>query len=453
MTASGVEQHTAQQVARSDVPSAPVDTRYILTLLFLINLLNFYDRQILGVVAEPIRIEWQLTDTHIGWMGTAFTLLYAAIGLPLGRLADTVARTRVLAIGVTVWSAFTAFTGLAWGYWSMFVARMGVGVGEASCSPASNSLIGELFPPERRARAIGTFMLGLPIGILLSSVLSGLIARAYGWRMSFFVAAVPGLILAFLIARVRDPRHSSSVKSIEATESTTSAGSSKLAPFVELWNIPTLRWIVISGALHNFNAYAVNAFLAAYMMRYHGVSLATASIAGGVTLGAVGVIGLVAGGYFADRARQRGAHARLQLGALSMLLSVPCMAAALLFPSGAVIPFVIMMALGWMFSYVYYVTTYPAIHDVVRPGLRGTAMAVYFFWMYVLGGAFGTAILGMLSDYYAHRSMILEGAAQITDSARATGLHDAFMIVPLIALVLSVVVWMGSRSLKIEGAK
>ena len=134
-------------------------TRYVLALLFLINLLNFYDRQILAVVTEPIRLEWNLSDTQIGWMGTAFTLLYAAIGLPLGRLADTSSRPRVLAIGVGIWSAFTALTGMAWGYWSMFLARMGVGVGEASCSPASNSLIADLFPADRRARAIGTFML------------------------------------------------------------------------------------------------------------------------------------------------------------------------------------------------------------------------------------------------------------------------------------------------------
>jgi MFS family permease len=416
--------------------------RYVLGLLFLINLLNFYDRQILAFVTEPVRLEWNLTDTQIGWMGTAFTLLYAAVGLPLGRLADTASRPRVLALGVGVWSVFTALTGLAWGYWSMFLARMGVGIGEASCSPASNSLIGDLFPPERRARAIGTFMLGLPIGILLSSVLSGLIARTYGWRMAFVVAMLPGLVLALLIARVRDPR-----AGVGPTHDTPMV-QSRLAPFIELWRIPTLRWIVISGALHNFNAYAVNAFLPAYLMRYHGVSLAQASIAGGFTLGAVGIISLVGGGILADRARQRGAHARLQLGALSLFLSFPSILAALLLPKGAVLPFVALMGLGWMFFYVYYVTTYPAIHDVVRPGLRGTAMAVYFFWMYVLGGAFGTAILGMLSDRFAARAMVEEASAVMTETARASGLHEAFLIVPFIQLALALVLFMGSRTMK-----
>ena len=167
-------------------------------------------------------------------------------------------------------------------------------------------------------------MLGLPIGILLSSVLSGLVARSYGWRMAFLVATVPGLILAVLIARVPDPHRT------QAQAARIKAGSSKsvLAPFIELWIIPTMRWIVISGALHNFTAYAVNAFMPAYLMRYHGMSLATSSIASGVTLGAVGVVSLVVGGILADRARAGGAHARLQLGGLAFMLSTPCVLVA-----------------------------------------------------------------------------------------------------------------------------
>jgi len=162
--------------------------RFALWVLFGINMMNFFDRQIPAAVTEPIRKEFLLTDTHLGWLATAFTLIYACAGVPLGRLADRGARTKVLAVGVTVWSALTAASGLAWNYWSLFAARLGVGIGEASCAPAGNALIGDFYPAHRRARAISIFMLGLPIGIFLSNLLSGRIAQAYTWRAPFFVA-------------------------------------------------------------------------------------------------------------------------------------------------------------------------------------------------------------------------------------------------------------------------
>ena len=431
--------------SRAESPAAGsvrVSGTQLLFVLFAINLLNFYDRQIIAAVTEPIRVEWQLSDSALGWLSTAFTLFYAAVGLPLGRRSDVGSRTRLLGFGVAVWSTFTAFSGLAWNYWSLFAARMGVGFGEASCSPASNSLIGDHFPPERRARAIGIFMLGLPVGILLSSVLSGLIAKAFGWRMAFLVATVPGLLLAAIVYRITDPRRAS----MAAGAATGAATRDRwFAPYVTLWRIPTLRWIVLSGALHNFNAYAVNAFMPAYLMRYHGLSLAKANVAAGFTLGAVGIVSLIVGGVMADHLRKRGADRRLWLGAFALLLATPCIFAALWLPSGAVLPFVALMGTGWMLFYLYYVTVYPAIHDVVPPELRGTAMSLYFFWMYVLGGAFGTLILGMLSDRFARRAMTSLGESTLSAASRSAGLHDAFFVVPLISLLLAVVLLMASR--------
>jgi MFS family permease len=421
---------------------------YILFLLFLINLLNFYDRQIIAAVTEPIRREFSLTDSMLGWLGTAFTLFYAAVGLPLGRLADTWSRTRVIGAGVAVWSIFTAASGAAWNFWALFLARMGVGLGEASCSPASNSLIGDLFPPERRARAIGLFMLGLPVGVFLSNLLSGLIARSFGWRMAFFVATIPGLVLAVLVFRVKDRTRTETPAARQPAVQASESRVAFFAPFAQLLRIPTFRWVVISGALHNFNAYAVNAFMPAYLMRYHGLSLAQANVAAAFTLGAVGVVSLVVGGIAADSLRARRVNGRLLLGASALLISTPCVYLALSQPSGAITPFVVLMGIGWMLFYLYYVTVYPSIHDVVPAKLRGSAMALYFFWMYVLGGAFGTSILGMLSDRFAQRAMRAEGVTTLTESARATGLHDAFFIVPVLSLLLAVVLFAASRSVE-----
>lgn len=438
---------TTDASTQSTHAPAGTSARTVLVLLFLINLLNFYDRQIIAAVTEPVRMEFGLSDAAIGWLGTAFTLFYAAVGLPLGRLADRMSRTRLLGYGVAAWSVCTAVSGLAFNYVSLFAARMGVGLGEASCSPAANSLIADLYPSARRARALSLFMLGLPIGIFLSAVGSGLIAKAYGWRMAFFVATVPGLVLAYAIARLTDPARavvSAASAKIAATGRAHSA--SFWAPYLALWRIPTLRWIVLSGALHNFNSYAVNAFMPAYLGRYHGLALAQANIAAGITLGLVGVAALLFGGAAADRSRRWRPNGRLLLGALAMAVGSPCVYIALSLAPGRVLPFMALMGLGWMCFYLYYATVYASIHDIVPSTLRGTAMAVYFFWMYVLGGAFGTAVLGTLSDRFARRAMLADGATALSERYRAAGLHEAFYVVPIILALLALVLFAASRT-------
>lgn len=418
-----------------------------LVILFLINTLNFFDRQILAIVTEPIRKEWGLSDTAMGWLNTAFVLLYAAVGVPLGRWADRGSRTTILSLGVTVWSLFTAASGLAWNYWSLFVARLGVGVGEASCSPAANSLIGDMYPANKRARAISVFMLGLPIGVFLSNLLCGYIAKAYGWKMTFYLATIPGLLLAVLALRIPNPeRGAAEEHKIAPTET----GHSFWFPYLRVLSIPTMWWIVLSGALHNFNAYAVNAFTPAYLGRYHGLDLPQAGTVSAFTLGAVGVVGLLGGGLMADWARRWRPDGRLLISTCAIFIAAPCIYLAIAQPKGAIAGFMVLMGVGWMLMYVYYVTVYPAVQDIVEPNLRGTAMALYFFAMYVLGGAFGTSLLGMLSDYYAQSAMTAAGASLVNglvpEQFRAEGLHSAFYAVPLISLALAFVLFAGSRT-------
>src|SRR3954471_20524985 len=174
-------------------------------VLLGINTVNFYDRQVLGAVQEKVRGEWSLFDSQLGWLGTAFILLYAVVGLPLGRLADRARRKWVLAAGVGLWSVLTFASGFAWHFWSLFVLRLGVGIGEASCAPAASSLIGDLVPAERRARAMSVFMLGLPLGLALSFFVSGAVAEYRSWPAAFFVAGVPGLVLAVAALFLTDP--------------------------------------------------------------------------------------------------------------------------------------------------------------------------------------------------------------------------------------------------------
>src|ERR1041384_6857678 len=179
---------------------------YSLVVLFAINLMNFFDRQLLGGVGEGIRREWALSDTALGLLGTVFTLLYAIVGLPLGRLADRMEGRWILSVGVFAWSVLTAASGIARNFSQLIVARLGVGVGEATCSPASTSLLGDLFPTSSRGRAMAVWMLGLPIGLGLANGAGGWFRQMGGGPRAFSVAAIPGALCAIAALRTREPK-------------------------------------------------------------------------------------------------------------------------------------------------------------------------------------------------------------------------------------------------------
>ncbi len=416
--------------------SRPRGGAYALGVLFAINFLNFFDRQILGVVSEPIRREWNLSDTALGGASTVFILLYAVAGIPLGRLADRVARPKMLAAGVFGWSLLTAATGAAWSYASLLACRLGVGVGEASCAPAASSLIGDLFPAERRARAMSIFMLGLPLGLASSFAVGGAVAHAFGWRWAFFLAAIPGLLCALAVLRIQEPgRGASEAFAIGARQR---EGS----PYRLVLATPTVVWIIASGALHNFSMYAFSSFLAPYLMRYHGLGIRSAGFVGmGVSL--AGILGLLAGGHAGDALARRRPDGRLLVGAAGVALAAPLMWVALQQGRGHVAAFAVVAGLGYAAMQVYYSVVYSALHDVIEPALRGTAMALYFFAMYMLGGALGPVLTGAASDHYARVAAAAGGDPAF---AISEGLRLAMHVVPVLALLVMAVLLAASRT-------
>lgn len=418
--------------------------QYALWVLFAINAMNFFDRQILGAVGEAVRREWEISDGAMGALGTAFTLLYAVVGVPLGRLADKTGRKWILSAGVFVWSLTTVASGLARNFWQLFALRLGVGVGEASCAPAATSLIGDLFPATRRARALSIFMLGLPLGIALSFAVSGTIARSYGWRAAFYVAGIPGLLCAIAVLFVREPRRG-------ATEVHNVGGRQREgSPYRLVLGTPTMRWLIVSGALHNFNMYAIGAFITPFLMRYHGSDIRAANFISMVVYGLSGVPGLLLGGILGDAIVKRRANGRLLVGALAILGSVPFIFLALTRAGGDRLGFMILMAAGCALMYAYYSTVYSTIQDVVEPGLRGTAMALYFLAMYVLGASLGPYATGLASDFFTARAASAAGVTTLTQSAlepfRAAGLHTAMYIIPVLSVLLTLVLFAASRT-------
>jgi MFS family permease len=417
---------------------------FALIILFAINLLNFFDRQLAGALAEPVRKEFMLSDTALGLLGTVFTLMYAIVGLPLGRLADKWYRTRLLAIGTCVWSVLTAASGLAQNYTQLFISRLGVGLGEATCAPAGQSLIGDLFPPRQRARAMGVFMLGLPAGISLAYFTAGALGAALGWRKVFLIACVPGLIFALLALRIPEPVRGA----LDAARPSAEQDAAVTSPYAAVLSLPTMWWIILSGIFHNFNMYAINAFQTPFLQRFHEMSLREASNVSAVSVGAVGAVGLLAGGWLADRLSVKRRNGRLLLSACSMAIAAPSIYLALNQPKGSTAAFMILMAVGTMTMFVYYATVYAAIQDVIAPRLRGTAVAIYFCAMYVLGASLGPVGMGILSDHFAHRAMHQAGAPAMTEAFKAVGLHDAMYIIPVLAVLASLVLFAASRTVE-----
>src|SRR6266404_5687667 len=439
----------ARSLGRTVMPErAPARSIYILLLLFLINLMNFFDRTIPAVVLEPIRKEFGLDDTALGLLGASFTLIYAVAGVPLGYLADRFRRTRILAAGLTAWSLLTAASGLAWSFMSFFWIRLLVGVGEASCAPAANSLIGDLFPSEKRARALGIFMLGLPLGLLLAFSIVGALAQDYGWRVPFYLAAVPGFVVAAMIMFAAEPvRGSQETYAIDATTALD-------RPMRRILAIPTVWWIIASGATVNFAAYAMGTFLPTMLIRYHGLSIGKAGLIAALVLGATGLVGLTAGGWLADYLHKKFLRGRLLLASCSMLVATPLLYFGLAQPAGAADAATILLSLGWLLYFSYYCSVYSALQDVVEPRLRATAMAVYFFFQYVLGAGFGTVVTGALSDMYARQAMTAAGTSEMTDAFRAVGLQSAMaLVVPLAIALTCVSLFFAARSFIADATK
>jgi len=403
--------------------------------LFAINILNFYDRNVAGAVVEPMRKEFHLTDLQIGFLTTAMTVLYAIIGVPLGRIADVWSRKRLLAMGVVVWSALTGFTYFAVNYAMVLFARLGVGVGEASCAPTATSWLGDLMPPTKRARALGLFMLGVPVGGALSYFFSGPIAHAWGWRMAMVVAAAPALLLIPALMMLREPlRGESEGRRDVATGS--------------MWTvlrIPTLWWIIASGALVNFNMYAIGTFMPAMFGRIFRLDVGRAGIITGVVYIAGGIAGGMAGGSIGDWIILRYRNGRLWMGAVLSLAGAPF--AFLGAAAGDLNSAILFWTIAYASLNTYYGLVYSSIQDIVAPAQRGTTMALYFMAMYLCGASFGSLITGGLSDHYARIAAQAAGSTVLTEAARASGLQQAMLVIAVVNVGLAFVLYMGSRTI------
>ena len=412
-------------------------------VLFAVNVLNFYDRHVPGALTEPIRKEFHLTDTQVGLLGSAFIWIYALVGLPLGRIADSASRKKLLTAAILVWSSLTASAAVASSFAALLFTRAGVGIGEAACAPAATSWLGDLFPPDKRSRVLAIFMLGVPLGGALSFFFSGSLAQAYGWRTAMVLAAAPALLLVPALLLLPEPARGAS--EIHATPMSRES----------MWGIlriPTLWWIIASGALLNFNMYAIATFLPAFLSRIHGLSVASSGTASGIVYITGGVAGCITAGYFGDRIIRRRRDGRLRIAAMTSLFAAPFACFGVLQTRGSLLPAVLALTLTYALLTSYYGLVYSAIQDLVVPNQRGSAMAIYFMAMYLCGASFGPLLTGRLSDFLAHRAALRASAPSVTEAFRAVGLQQAMLIIPALSVVLAAVLFAGSRTMASRAA-
>jgi MFS family permease len=440
-------QEQKQQVgapAGQTTTSSANRTWWPLAVLVAINILNFYDRQVAGAVVEPVRKEFLLSDTQVGLLNTAFTVLYGIVGLPLGRLADRVSRKKLLAIGMTVWALLTASARWVNSYSFLVVARLGVGVGEAAAAPTATSWIGDMYPPAKRARPLALFMLGVPIGGALSFFFSGPIAQKLGWRAAMIAAAAPAILLVPLLLMLKEPARGAAEKHAPIAPNTGSVWQ----VLGKLLSIPSFLWIALSGALVNFILYSIAVFFPAFFGRIHHMNVARAGLIMGTIYAVGGGVGGWLAGTLGDRIVHRSRSGRMRIAAIAALLAVPLSYFGIRQGQAALTLAVVTLTLAYGLLNMYYGLVYASIQDIVAPALRGTSMAVYFLVMYLGGASWGTLIIGKMSDFFALRAAHLAGLEKINEASKAIGLQQALLAIPFLSLLLALVLWAGSKTIE-----
>ena len=411
-----------------------------LAVLFLINILNFYDRNVAGALAEPMKKEFDLSDQQIGLLGSAFIWIYAIVGVPLGLMADRMKRKTLLVGGVIVWSTLTAMNAFAQNFTHLLVARLGVGIGEAVVAPAATSWIGDLVPTSKRARALALFMLGVPVGGAMSYFFSGPIAQNFGWRTALVIAALPAILLVPPLLLLREPERGSMDAVAKHSD----------VPRESMWSvlkIPTLLWIIASGALLNFNMYAYGTFTVSFLIRVHGQLLSQAGILTGVIMLSGGVAGGLIAGRVGDWIIRKRKDGRLLAAALFALAGVPVAYFGVVQPRGSLVAAVILLSLAYGSCNTYYGLVYSSIQEIVAPALRATTMSIYFMFMYMCGASMGPLLTGAISDWRAKVASQAAGSAVITAAHKAVGLQEAMLMIPVLGLLLAIVLYAGSRTI------
>ncbi|WP_374468945.1 spinster family MFS transporter [Phenylobacterium sp.] len=468
-----VEPHAAPAAATT-VPFSRGYTRYAMWLLLGIYVINFLDRQVINILAEPIKEDLKLADWQLGLMsGLAFAVFYTFLGIPLARLAERKNRAIIIGSSVAVWSGFTALCATAGNFTQLVLYRIGVGVGEAGCTPPAHSLIVDYVPKEKRASALAFYSMGTPIGSLLGLIMGGMIADAYGWRTAFLIAGVPGLIFAALaIFTLKEPRRLMAQHAAQVTANMASFGDTVryLAKRNTFW------FIAFAAAIKAFIGYGHAPFTASFFLRNHSAEIAQLAdfwgnvlgielgpigfigLALGVISGAAGTLGAWLGGVIADKYGKTDLRAYMVTPAIASLITIPVYITAVTIDSAAIA--LLILAVNAFLGTLWYGPVYGTGQSVVPPHMRATAAALLLFIINLIGLGLGPLAVGVLSDLMANSFLgpdglsvgackTAVGAAKATCAAGvAEGVRWALIISAGFGLAAFACFWLARRTIR-----
>lgn len=409
-----------------DAPSSNLRNWLTLGVLFLVALSNYLDRSIIVILQVPIKAELNLSDTQLGAMtGLAFALCYTTLGLPASRLADRTSRKGVLAVSLSIWSAMTMLCGFATGFATIFMARVGVAVGEAAGSPTSHALVADQFPLGRRAIAMAIWSLAIPAGAMFGLGLGGWLSDTIGWRSTFIVIGATGIILVPLLLIVVRPK----LDPVPKSETVSTIGWRQ--SFSILWNIKTFRYLCLAGLIHGFGTYASYSWSAPYYNRVYGLSVSEVGFQLALMSGIGGIIGMLGAGFFADHLGRRDPR---------WYALVPAYAALILVPAGLVqfltTNLELSLMMGMISTTVLHAHAGPVVSTVqslVPEPIRAFGSAVLVLVSGLAGLAIAPLLIGMMSD------------AMIASGMPASSLRYAIAVMMLFPALAALTYFIASR--------
>ncbi|MDQ7019935.1 MAG: MFS transporter [Robiginitomaculum sp.] len=403
----------------------------VLGSLFVIYTFNFIDRLIFSVLQEPIRHELGFSDLQIGLLsGLAFAVFYTAVGLPIAWAADRFNRVSIISISLAIWSLFTAASGLAMNFWQMFFARLGVGFGEAGCTPPAHSLMSDYFDSKQRTRAIAIYSLGIPVGSLLGLIAGGWVVQNIGWREAFFIVGLPGLVVAVLAKIIiKEPKRGNFDRQTAAP-----------VPFSTV--LKTLRskptfWIFSLGAsLTSLGGYAVSAWMVPHFIRTFHMGYAEV----GLKFGLVGIVpmavGTYLGGWLSDKMGQRDLKWYALVPMFSSAFMAPMFFVALQMQN----PWILMAiwVIPAMCSGIWLAPVFGSIQNLVPPNMRAFSSSINLFIINIVGLGVGPTLTGALSTHFT-----------LPDGSNAgPALQSALSLVVWVYVLAAVMYFFASRSIK-----